>query len=100
MKYILPSLPYNDAALEPVISCETIEVHYRRHEQGYINKLNDMIAGTEYEDMPLEDIVKASSGSLFNNAAQVWNHIFYFNTLSSVIGKPLKTFARYLCRPV
>lgn len=82
MKYILPSLPYNDAALEPVISCETIEVHYRRHEQGYINKLNDMIAGTEYEDMPLEDIVKASSGSLFNNAAQVWNHIFYFNTLS------------------
>ncbi|MBR5844019.1 MAG: superoxide dismutase [Bacteroidaceae bacterium] len=82
MKYSLPALSYNDAALEPTMSCETVEVHYRRHEQAYINKLNDMIAGTDYEDMSLEDVIRSSSGALFNNAAQVWNHIFYFNTLS------------------
>ena len=82
MKYKLPTLPYDDAALEPVISCETIDIHYRRHEQTYINKLNDMIAGTEYEDMSLEDIICSSSGSLFNNASQAWNHIFYFHTFS------------------
>ena len=82
MKFSLPALPYNDAALEPVISCETVDVHYRRHEQAYINKLNDMIAGTKYEDMSLEDVIISSSGALFNNASQSWNHIFYFNTFS------------------
>ena len=82
MKFSLPALPYNDAALEPVISRETVDVHYRSHEQAYINKLNDMIAGTKYEDMSLEDVIISSSGALFNNASQSWNHIFYFNTFS------------------
>ena len=75
MKYTLPVLPYEDDALEPIISRETIEVHYRRHEQNYLNKLNDMIAGTRYEDMLLTDIIRSSEASLFNNAAQAWNHI-------------------------
>ncbi|MBQ5776759.1 MAG: superoxide dismutase [Bacteroidaceae bacterium] len=82
MKYTLPVLPYEDDALEPIISRETIEVHYRRHEQNYLNKLNDMIAGTRYEDMLLTDIIRSSEASLFNNAAQAWNHIFYFKTFS------------------
>lgn len=82
MKYSLPPLSYNAEALEPIISKETIEVHYGKHEQAYINKLNDMIAGTDYEDMPLEDIIRSSSGALFNNASQAFNHIFYFNTFS------------------
>ena len=82
MKYSLQPLPYGDDALEPIISRDTIRVHYGKHELGYINKLNDMIAGTEYETMSLEDIIRSSSGSLFNNAAQVWNHQFYFLTFT------------------
>ena len=82
MKYTLPALPYPEHALEPVISRETIQIHYGKHAQTYLNNLNDMIAGTEYEDMSLEDTIRSSAGSLFNNAAQTWNHIFYFNTLS------------------
>lgn len=83
MKYLLPTLQYDDAALEPVLSRETIQVHYGKHEQAYINKLNDMIAGTDYEELSLEDVIRTSSGALFNNASQAWNHIFYFNTFSS-----------------
>lgn len=82
MKYTLPALPYPEHALEPVISRETIQIHYGKHAQTYLNNLNDMIAGTEYEDMSLEDTIRSSAGSLFNNAAQTWNHIFYFNTFS------------------
>ena len=82
MKYTLPTLAYGVEALEPVISRETIEVHYGRHEQAYINKMNDMIAGTDYEDMTVEEIILSSDGSLFNNASQAWNHIFYFSTFS------------------
>ena len=82
MKYTLPALPYPEHVLEPVISRETIQIHYGKHAQTYLNNLNDMIAGTEYEDMSLEDTIRSSAGSLFNNAAQTWNHIFYFNTFS------------------
>ncbi len=82
MKYILPALPYEHNALEPVISSETIEIHYGKHALNYMNKLNDMITGTAYEDMLLEDIIRSSSASLFNNASQTWNHIFYFTTFS------------------
>jgi Fe-Mn family superoxide dismutase len=78
----LPELPYALNALEPHISAETIEYHYGRHHAAYVEKLNGLIAGTEFEDAPLEYIVKNSSGAIFNNAAQVWNHNFYWNCLS------------------
>jgi superoxide dismutase, Fe-Mn family len=82
MKHILPPLPWAQDALEPVLSRETVEYHYGKHHQAYINKLNDLIPGTEYENLSLEDIIKKSSGSLFNNAAQVWNHTFYWHCLA------------------
>lgn len=82
MKYELPQLPYSASALEPIISSETIKFHYGKHEQAYIDNLNNLIPFTEYEDMQLEDIIRNSSGALFNNASQVWNHIFYFRSFS------------------
>jgi Fe-Mn family superoxide dismutase len=78
----LPPLPFEKNALEPHISAETLEFHYGKHHQAYVNKLNGMIEGTEFADMALEDIIKKSSGGMFNNAAQVWNHTFYWNSLS------------------
>ncbi len=78
----LPELPYALNALEPHISAETIEYHYGKHHAAYVEKLNGLIAGTEFEDAQLEYIVKNSSGAIFNNAAQVWNHSFYWNCLS------------------
>jgi Fe-Mn family superoxide dismutase len=82
MAHELPALPYEKNALEPVISAETIEYHYGKHHQTYVNNLNNLIPGTEFEAMSLEDIVTKSSGGIFNNAAQVWNHSFYWNCLS------------------
>ena len=78
----LPPLPYDKNALAPTISAETIDYHYGKHHQAYVNNLNNLIPGTEFEHMPLEDIVMKSSGGIFNNAAQVWNHTFYWNCLS------------------
>ncbi len=78
MKYEQPELPYAKDALEPVISKETVEFHYGKHEKAYIDNLNRLINGTEYEDMDLEEIIRHSEGALFNNASQAWNHIFYF----------------------
>ena len=78
MKYEQPDLPYAKDALEPVISKETVEYHYGKHEKAYIDNLNRLIKGTEYEDMDLEDIIRHSEGALFNNASQAGNHIFYF----------------------
>ena len=78
----LPALPYDRAALEPHISGETIDYHYGKHHKAYVDNLNKMIAGTEYEAMDLEAIVRKSQGGMFNNAAQVWNHTFYWNCLS------------------
>jgi Fe-Mn family superoxide dismutase len=78
----LPELPYAKNALEPHISEETLEYHYGKHHATYVNKLNTLIAGTEFESMSLEDIIKKASGGIFNNAAQVWNHTFYWNCLS------------------
>lgn len=80
--YTQPKLPYAPDALAPAISQETVEFHYGKHEKAYIDNLNKLIEGTEYEDMELEDIIRQSSGPLFNNASQAWNHIFYFFTLS------------------
>ena len=77
----LPALPYDRTALEPHISGETIDFHYGKHHQAYVTNLNNLIAGTEFADMSLEDIVLKSQGGMFNNAAQVWNHRFYWNCL-------------------
>ena len=77
----LPALPYDRTALEPHISAETIDYHYSKHHQTYVTNLNNLIAGTEFESADLETIVRKSQGGLFNNAAQVWNHTFYWNCL-------------------
>jgi len=81
-KYQLPRLPYAIDALAPAISQETVNYHYGKHEQTYIDNLNKMIKDTDYADMELEDIIRSSKGPLFNNASQAWNHIFYFFTFS------------------
>lgn len=89
MEHTLPELPYAQDALAPHISKETIEYHYGKHHQTYITNLNNQIKGTEYENMSLEDIVKKSSGGIFNNAAQTWNHTFYwFGLTPKSEGKP------------
>jgi Fe-Mn family superoxide dismutase len=82
MEHQLPALPYAMDALAPHISAETLEFHHGKHHQTYVTKLNGLIPGTEFENMSLEDIVGKSSGGVFNNAAQVWNHTFYWNCLS------------------
>ena len=75
----LPALPYDRTGLEPHISAETIDFHYGKHHQTYVTNLNNMIAGTEFADLSLEEIIRKSQGGMFNNAAQVWNHTFYWN---------------------
>jgi Fe-Mn family superoxide dismutase len=82
MAFTLPALPYALDALAPHISKETLEFHYGKHHQTYVTNLNNLVAGTEFESASLEDIVRKSSGGVFNNAAQVWNHTFYWNSLS------------------
>lgn len=82
MAFELPALPYAKDALAPHISAETLEFHYGKHHQTYVTNLNNLVAGTEFESMALEDVVKKSSGGMFNNAAQIWNHTFYWNSLS------------------
>lgn len=82
MEHKLPELPYPVNALEPHISKETLEFHHGKHHATYVAKLNDLIKGSEYENMALEDIIKKSSGGIFNNAAQIWNHTFYWHSLS------------------
>ena len=86
MTHALPTLPYEKNALEPHISAETLEFHYGKHHQTYVTNLNNLIAGTEFEQLTLEEIVKKSSGGIFNNAAQVWNHTFYWHSLSPTGG--------------
>lgn len=82
MTHELPALPYETNALEPVISAETIDYHYGKHHQAYVTNLNNLVPGTEFEGASLEEIVLKSEGGIFNNAAQVWNHTFYWNGLS------------------
>ncbi|NLS14497.1 superoxide dismutase [Fe] [Vibrio sp. SM6] len=82
MAFELPALPYAKDALEPHISAETLEYHYGKHHNTYVVKLNGLIPGTEFENKSLEEIIKTSSGGVFNNAAQVWNHTFYWHCLS------------------
>ncbi len=82
MNYNQPELPYAIDALEPAISARTIEFHYGKHEKAYIDNLNRLIKGTEFEDMELEEVIAHAKGPLFNNASQAWNHIFYFFSFS------------------
>jgi len=82
MPFQLPNLPYALNALEPYISQETLEYHYGKHHKAYVDKLNELIVGTEFENLSLEDIIKKASGPIFNNAAQIWNHTFYWHCLA------------------
>lgn len=82
MKYEQPELPYQRDALAPAISAETVDFHYGKHEKAYIDNLNRLIKGTEFDDMDLEEIIVNADGALYNNASQAWNHIFYFFTFS------------------
>ncbi|MFO7686209.1 MAG: superoxide dismutase [Desulfobacterales bacterium] len=84
--HVLPPLPYAENALEPVISANTIGFHYGKHHKGYLDNLNKLIAGTEYADLPLEEVIARSAGkaektAIFNNAAQTWNHTFYWKSM-------------------
>jgi len=82
MPFELPPLPYAPDALTPHISAETLEYHYGKHHQAYVDNLNKLIVGTIFEEASLEEIIARADGALFNNAAQVWNHTFYWNCLS------------------
>ncbi len=82
MKYNQPQLPYTADSLEPAISRRTVDFHYGKHEKAYIDNLNNLIEGTEFADLPLEEIIHDAKGPLFNNASQAWNHIFYFFSFS------------------
>jgi Fe-Mn family superoxide dismutase len=94
MEHKLLELPYAKDALAPGISAETIEYHYGKHHKAYVDNLNKLIPGTEFEKMSLEEIVKKASGAIFNNAAQDWNHTFYWNCLSPKAGgEPTVTLA-------
>lgn len=82
MEHTLPPLPYAYDALAPHISKETLEFHHDKHHQAYVTNLNNLIKGTEFENLPLEETIKKSSGGVFNNAAQTWNHTFFWDSLS------------------
>jgi Fe-Mn family superoxide dismutase len=82
MEHTLPPLPFAKNALAPHMSEETLEYHYGKHHQTYVTNLNKLIPGTEFENLSLEEIVKKASGGVFNNSAQIWNHTFFWNSLS------------------
>ena len=84
MPFELPVLPYSLNALEPSISEETLEYHYGKHHKAYVDKLNELILGTEFEHSSLENIIKKAIGPIFNNAAQSWNHSFYWHCLTPI----------------
>src|SRR5690606_20859740 len=86
MEHKLPELPYAKDALQPHMSSETFEYHYGKHHNAYVTNLNNLIKGTKFEDMSLEDIIKNSEGGIFNNSAQVWNHTFFWNCLAPNAG--------------
>ncbi len=88
MPFTLPELPFAQEALEPFISAETLEYHYGKHHQAYVTNLNKLVEGTPDADKPLEDIILSAEGGLFNNAAQVWNHTFYWGGLKKGVSGP------------
>jgi Fe-Mn family superoxide dismutase len=81
MNFELPQLPFAKNALAPYISPETLEYHYNKHHQAYVTNLNQLLPGTEFEGKSLEEIILSASGGVYNNAAQIWNHTFYWNCL-------------------
>ncbi|MBV8973538.1 MAG: superoxide dismutase [Sinobacteraceae bacterium] len=93
---VLPPLPYAQDALEPHMSRETLEYHYGKHHKAYVDKVNTLIKGSEFEDASLEELVAESSGDIFNNAAQVWNHNFFWNCLSPRRQSPGKELSQAL----
>ncbi len=82
MAFDLPPLPYSQSALEPFVSAETISYHYERHHAGYVANLNRLAAGTQWEGVELEKVILGAEGAIFNNAAQIWNHTFYWHSMS------------------
>ncbi len=86
MEHVLPPLPYPIDALAPNYSKETLEYHHGKHHKAYVDNLNKLQAGTEFENMPLEDIIKKSSGAIYNNSAQIWNHTFFWNCMKPAGG--------------
>lgn len=102
--FVLPPLPYPDNALNPYISTQTVGFHYGKHHQGYVNKLNELVAGLPLADQPLEAVIAATAGkvdqaAIFNNAAQIWNHTFYWNSLRTKGGgKPTGALAEAIDR--
>lgn len=101
MGFELKELPYANDALEPFLSKETLEYHYGKHHQGYVNKLNAAVKGTDFEQASLEDIIKKADGGIFNNGAQVWNHTFYWESLTpEKVGKPAGRFLEAITRDI
>jgi superoxide dismutase, Fe-Mn family len=86
MEHKLPELPYPKDALAPTMSAETLEYHHDKHHQAYVTNLNNLIKGTKYENMSLEEIIMSSEGGIFNNSAQVWNHTFFWNCMAPKAG--------------
>ena len=98
MKFEVPALVYANNALEPVISSQTIDFHWGKHVQAYLNNLNKLVPGTVFENANLEEIIRKANGPVFNNAAQVWNHVFYFHSFSAKRGtKPSAKLAEAIC---
>ena len=91
MAFTLPELPYARDALEPHMSKETLDFHYGKHHQTYVDKANGLVAGTPDENKSLEELIKSSSGGLFNNVAQIWNHTFFWNCLTPGGSTPNET---------
>ncbi len=86
MEFVLPELPFKKDSLAPHISAETLDFHYGKHHKAYVDNINRLVTGTEFENKTLEEIIKKADGGIFNNAAQVWNHTFYWNCLSPTGG--------------
>jgi Fe-Mn family superoxide dismutase len=82
MKFELPELPFPKDSLAPIISEETLDYHWGKHHAAYVNNLNNLVPGTEFEGLTLEEIIKKSQAGIFNNSAQIWNHTFFWNCLS------------------
>ena len=98
MEHTLMSLPFKENALEPYISAETISYHYGKHHQGYVNKVNALIKGTPFENSTIEEIIEGAEGALFNNASQVYNHDFYFRSLSGDKSEPSQLLQEWIDR--
>ncbi len=98
MSLTLPELPYAMDALEPHMSRETLEYHYGKHHKTYVDKANGLLPGTEFEHMPIEDIIRKASGPIFNNVAQIWNHSFFWNCLTPNGGEPSAALAAELSK--